>query len=142
MPEEAISNAVDAIHGRAISSASVWPRRFAQELCELYQVPTAQPCSSGWSALVLALQAADIGTGDTVIVPAMTMVAVSNAVRFVGARPLFVDNADSYNPSASEVASAMDAAAAVRASSCATPTACRARTSTPSPRWRAGGACC
>jgi perosamine synthetase len=50
--------------------------------------------------LVLALQSAGIKQNDDVIVPALTMIAVPNAVKFAGANCVFVDNTiDDYNPS-------------------------------------------
>ena len=55
--------------------------------------------------MVLALQCAGIGPGSEVIVPTFTMIAVPNAVSFVGAHPIFVDNAapNNYNPSLAEI---------------------------------------
>lgn len=49
-------------------------------------------CNSGTSALCLALGAAEIGIGDNVVIPTLTMVAVPNAVLFRGATPVFVDS--------------------------------------------------
>jgi perosamine synthetase len=49
-------------------------------------------CNSGTTALHLALAALDVGPGDTVIVPALAMVAVANAVLCCGATPRFVDS--------------------------------------------------
>ncbi len=46
---------------------------------------------SGTSALQLALEAAGIGIGDEVIVPANTFIATALAVSSVGAKPVFVD---------------------------------------------------
>jgi perosamine synthetase len=40
----------------------------------------------------LALASLDIGTGHEVILPALTYVATANAVRYVGAEPVFVDS--------------------------------------------------
>ena len=47
--------------------------------------------SSGTAALHLALLAADLQPGDEVIVPSFAFIAVANAVRYVGAIPVFVD---------------------------------------------------
>jgi len=43
------------------------------------------------AALHLALKILDIGPGDEVIVPSLTFVATVNAVRYVGADPVFAD---------------------------------------------------
>lgn len=54
--------------------------------------------SSGTAGLHLALIALRVGAGDEVIVPSFTFVAVANAVRYVGATPVFADiNAESLN---------------------------------------------
>jgi perosamine synthetase len=47
--------------------------------------------SSGTAALHLALLCAGVQPGDEVIVPSFTFIAVANAVRYVGAVPVFVD---------------------------------------------------
>ncbi len=53
--------------------------------------PFSISCANGTDALELALRALDIGTGDEVIVPAMTWVSTAEAVVLVGAKPIFVD---------------------------------------------------
>src|SRR5690349_17198856 len=45
--------------------------------------------SSATAALHLSLIALDIGPGDEVIVPSLTFVACANAIRYVGATPIF-----------------------------------------------------
>lgn len=47
--------------------------------------------SNGTVGLVAALLAAEIGPGDDVIVPDLTFIASANAVRLVGANPIFCD---------------------------------------------------
>ena len=47
---------------------------------------------NGLDALMLALKALDIGSGDEVIVPSNTYIATALAVTYVGAKPVFVES--------------------------------------------------
>ncbi len=47
--------------------------------------------SSCTTALHLALVAAGVGPGDEVVVPSLSFIATANAVRYVGAEPVFAD---------------------------------------------------
>jgi perosamine synthetase len=82
---------VDAIRGTWISSIGAYLRRFESEFAELCSSPSAIAVSNGTVALHLALAGLDVGPGDEVIVPSLTFIATANAVRYLGAEPVFVD---------------------------------------------------
>lgn len=64
---------------------------FANQFAAYCKVKHCIPTSNGSSALLIALEALDIGPGDEVIVPALTWVASASAVTNVGAIPILVD---------------------------------------------------
>lgn len=64
---------------------------FEQVVADYTGVAHAAGVSSGTAGLHLALIALGIGRGDEVVVPSFTFVAVANAVRYVGATPVFTD---------------------------------------------------
>ncbi|MBB2944506.1 dTDP-4-amino-4,6-dideoxygalactose transaminase [Actinoplanes lutulentus] len=71
---------------------------FEDQVAELVGVRHAVALSSGTAALHLALIAAGVRRGDTVLVPSFTFAASANAVMYLGARPVFVDSTpDSWN---------------------------------------------
>lgn len=83
---------VEALDGNWISSQGPFVARFEAAFAEAVGTRHGVACSSGTAALHLALGAAGVGPGDEVIVPAFTMVATANAVRFLGATPVLVDS--------------------------------------------------
>ncbi|HEY7222791.1 MAG TPA: DegT/DnrJ/EryC1/StrS family aminotransferase [Micromonosporaceae bacterium] len=64
---------------------------FEAEFSELVDGRHCVAVNSGTSALHLTLLALGLGPGDEVIVPSFTFAATANAVRLVGATPVFAD---------------------------------------------------
>lgn len=64
---------------------------FEQEFSQLVAGSHCVAVNSGTSALQLSLLAIGIGPGDEVVVPSFSFAATANAVRLVGAEPVFAD---------------------------------------------------
>ncbi len=87
------------------AAAHGWNRNWSKYLtsfeaafADYVGVKHAIATSSCTGALQISLMALGIGAGDEVIVPDLTWVATANAVRYVGATPVFADiELDSWN---------------------------------------------
>ena len=78
---------------------------FEREIAAWIGVPHAIGVSNGSDALLLALQAVDVGPGDEVICPTFTFFATAGAIARLGGIPIFVDSAECcYNLRADQVA--------------------------------------
>ncbi len=90
--------AFDAASNGWNSNWSKYLTVFEKKFAEYVGVKYAMATSSCTGALQIALMALDIGPGDEVIVPDQTWVATANAVRYVGAIPVFADiELDTWN---------------------------------------------
>jgi len=66
-------------------------QEFESAFADYIQTKHAIAVTNATAALHLACLALGIGPGDEVIVPSLTFVATANAVRYVGAKPVFAD---------------------------------------------------
>src|SRR5712692_1879222 len=69
-----------------------------EEIARLCGVAHGVGLASGTDALILALRACGVHSGDEVLLPSFTFVATGSAVSALGARPVFADiRPDTYN---------------------------------------------
>jgi len=98
---EAIQRVVESQHFILGPEVESLEREVAQYCGARYAVG----CSSGTDALLLALMALGVQSGDEVIAPTYTFFATAGVVARLGARPVFVDiDPESYNLDAAELA--------------------------------------
>ena len=67
---------------------------FERELANRLRLRDAAALSSGTAALHLALILLEVGPGDEVWTATLTFAATANAIRYVGATPVFIDSED------------------------------------------------
>ncbi len=83
-------------HGRYIHGPEV--AQFEAALCAYTGAAHAVACANGTDALLLALMALQIRTGDAVICPSFTFAATAEVIPSLGATPVFADIAEgSFN---------------------------------------------
>jgi len=80
----------DVIKSRWLTMGKV-TQQFESSFADYTQTKHAVAVTNATAALHLACLALGIGPGDEVIVPSLTFVATANAVRYVGAVPVFAD---------------------------------------------------
>lgn len=84
-------------------------RAFEEAFAARHRARHALACTSGTTALHLALLAVGVGPGDTVVTPSFTWVATANAVEYCGARPVFCDSRrEDYNLDPDRLAEVLD----------------------------------
>lgn len=80
----------DAVVSEWVSSGGSMVTRFEEDIAAYTGMPTAVACASGTAGLHLAMLAAGITQGHEVITPALTFIAATNPIRYVGAQPVFI----------------------------------------------------
>ncbi len=79
-----------------VSSVGPFVTRFEQSIAAHAGVPFAVATVNGTAALHIALMVAGVKAGDEVLVSTLTFIAPVNAIRYVGAFPVFVDAEPEY----------------------------------------------
>lgn len=82
----------EAVKSGWISSLGKFTRDFEKAFSKFCGVKYGVSCSSGTSALHLALLSCGVDEGDEVILPTLTMISTVNAVAYVRANPVLVDS--------------------------------------------------
>lgn len=96
----------ECIDSTWISSKGKFINLFEESIANYCNIRYSSSVFNGTVALHLALLALGIGEGDEVIVPDFTYVATSNAVKYVGAKPILVDvSSEDWNITLDEIKS-------------------------------------
>jgi len=99
LPEDAqrLQQVLESRHWGGYPLPTKYCREFAERFAAMHGARYGLCLTNGTIALVAALQAAGIGFGDEVIVPAYTWDGTATAVLFVGGVPVFADvDPDTY----------------------------------------------
>jgi perosamine synthetase len=86
----------DCLDSGWVSSVGAYVDRFEQAMAEYVGARYAVATSSGTAALHVALQIAGVQSNDEVLVSTLTFIAPANAVRYLGAWPVFIDAEPRY----------------------------------------------
>jgi dTDP-4-amino-4,6-dideoxygalactose transaminase len=103
--DKAIARVLD--HGRFIMGPEV--ADLEDRLTEFCGARHVVTCASGTDALLLALLAWGVGTGDAVFLPAFTFASTAEVVALLGAVPVFVDiRPETFDVDPASLAAALD----------------------------------
>jgi perosamine synthetase len=82
----------DCLETTWISSKGSYIKKFENSFADYLNINYATSVSNGTTALHMCLCSLGIGEGDEVIVPSFTYIASVNAIKYVGAEPVFIDS--------------------------------------------------
>lgn len=82
---------VDCIDSNFVSSVGEKVTLFEKEIAKFTGSDYAIATVNGTAALHIAIELAGVKSGDEVISQALTFIATCNAIRYTGAKPLFID---------------------------------------------------
>lgn len=85
-------NVLECLDSTWISSKGKFITQFENSFSEFVGINHSVAVCNGTVAIHVALLALGIGEGDEVIVPSFTYIASVNAIKYTGAKPVFVDS--------------------------------------------------
>jgi perosamine synthetase len=104
--EEDATAVYDCVKSGWVSWRGKYIKDFEDKFAEYHNIKYAQTVSSGTTGLHLALLALNIGVDDEVITPDLAYIAAANAIKIVGAKPVFIDSClDDWNMDVSQIES-------------------------------------
>ena len=83
---------IKCIDDNFVSSSGRFVDKFEKKFSNYVKAKYAVACSSGTAALHLALEVAGVKKDDLVIVSSLTFIATVNVIKYVGAKPVFIDS--------------------------------------------------
>lgn len=81
----------DTIESTFVSSVGAYVNRVEDELAALTKTQRAVAVVNGTSALQVCLRLVGVQQGDEVLTQALSFVATSNSIAYLGAKPVFID---------------------------------------------------
>ncbi len=81
----------DAIESEWVSTAGPYVNTFEEKVAEYVHTAGAVSCQNGTSGLHVSLMLTGVTGEDAVFVPTLTFIAAVNPVKYIGARPIFID---------------------------------------------------
>ena len=91
MDQEELSYVIKAVQDEQVSVNGPFVAEFEDKLAAYLNVDRTVAVNSGTAGLHLALMSIGVNPGDEVIVPTITFISPVNAIRYVGAEPVFMD---------------------------------------------------
>ena len=82
---------IDCINTGYVSSVGSYVTKFEKMCCDYVGISYAVATVNGTSALHTALHMLDVSSGDEVLTQPLSFVATSNAIKYCGAVPVYVD---------------------------------------------------
>mgnify|MGYP006425414277 CR=1 FL=1 len=89
--QDDLDAAVDTVVQDTAFISGPYARRFESAFADFLGLSHVVGCANGTDAIELALSALGVGSGDEVIVPALTWISTAESVSAVGATPIFAD---------------------------------------------------